>query len=274
MIVRIEGTIDSWIQVRGGELPADAAARIIDGEDFDEVVQEVLGDMPDSVMSEIPGESWLYEGDMEEIIETVKRFASESLSCRLDNSLLDFKTLIVPVGEYTEEGLEDGLELVVCIKDLANHVGKAATKTIVSMHDKQDKMQRKLNERLFFHPGSPNVHGKRSKKSESRYLWTFMDPWKGYYFSAEKTVTTKPKVTFVFFLLSTSFLAFDELHNADGESVDPIAGIVGYALYLQAVVVGDDVPDLCIDDSSDRGIQRLLIEYSSHEYPKVVYPKG
>ena len=268
MIVRIEGTIDSWIEVRGGELPADAAARIIDGEEFDDVVQEVLGDMPDSVMSEIPGESWLYEGDMEEIIEAVKRFASESLSCRLDNSLLDFKTLIVPVGEYTEEGLEDGLELVVCINDLANHVGKAATKTIVSMHDKQDKLQRKLKERLFF------VHGKRSKKSESRYLWTFMDSWKGYYFSAEQTVTTKPKVTFVFFLFSTSFLSFDELHNADGESVDPIAGLADYALYLQAVVVGDDVPDLFIDDISDRGIQRLLIEYSSVEYPKVVYPKG
>ena len=168
MIVRIEGTIGSWIQVRGGELPADAAARIIDGEDFDEVVEEVLGDMPDSVMSEIPGESWLYEGRIEEIIKTVKRFASKSLSCRLDNSLLDFKTLIVPVGEYTEETLDDGLELVVCIKDLANHVDKAATKTILSMHDKQDKMQRKLNERLWFH------HGKRSKKSESRYLWTFM----------------------------------------------------------------------------------------------------
>ena len=75
--------------------------------------------------------------------------------------------------------------------------------------------------------------------------------------------------------MSLGFLAFDELHNGDGESVDPIAGHTGdYALYFQAVVVGDDVPDLCIDDSSDGGIQRLLIDYNSVDYPKVVYSKG
>ncbi len=252
--IRAEAAFSRWIQMRGGELSAEAANRIINGEDFDEVIESCLGDHPDAVESQIPGEYILYESDsIEEIAGILKDFKTDSLTCVADDIPVPFKALIVPLGD-AEEAIEEGNEAFVNIEALPTHIGDLAAKVIATLHSEACDKQDRLYKRLFY---------KRDNDDGPLYLWAFLDDWNGLSLSVEKTVSDDrtPNITFVFFLVSSALPYGDEIVDQDDEAYELIAGQCQYALYMPAIVIGDEVPKLSIEDDSDRGIQRLVIEY-------------
>ena len=258
--IKATAAFSTWIQVRGGKLPAEAANRIMGGEDFDEVIESCLGDHPTAVESQIPGEYWLCESDdIEEIEQVFENFKEDSLSCIANGVTVPFKALIVPLGD-AESVLEEGHEAFVSIRDLPAHIGEPAAKAIATLHHKACELQ----EGLF-------KWCKRLNEDESRYIWVFLDNWKGLWLSAENSFLDNhiPNVTFIFFLVSWGLPFGDEVVDQDGEAYELIAGQRQYSLYMPAIVIGDEAPELSIEDDSDQGIQRLVIEERGD--PVVVY---
>lgn len=258
--IKVTAEFSTWTQVRGGELPAEAANRIIDGKDFDEVIESCLGDHPSAAESQIPGEYWLCESDdIEEIEQVFENFKEDSLSCVANGVTVPFKALIVPLGD-AESVLEEGYEAFVSIEALSTHIGEPAAKAIATLHHKACELQ----EGLF-------KWCKRLNEDESRYIWVFLDNWNGLWLSAENSIsdTHIPNVTFIFFLVSWGLPFGDEVVDQDGEAYELIAGQRQYSLYMPAIVIGDEVPELSIEDDSDQGIQRLVIEERGD--PVVVY---
>jgi hypothetical protein len=187
--IKAAASFSTWTQVRGGELPAEAANRIIDGDDFDEVIESCLGEHPTAAESQIPGEYWLCQSDdIEEIEQVFENFKEDSLSCVANGVTVPFKALIVPLGD-AESVLEEGHEAFVSIEALSIHIGESAAKAIATLHHKACELQERLD-----------TWCRRLNKDESRYIWVYLDNWNGLWLSAENHVsdTHIPNVTFIF----------------------------------------------------------------------------
>lgn len=251
------------IQIKAGLISKSSAKEIINGEEFDGVIEKVCGGDPLSIQSVLPYEDWLAAGDADNLVSNLKRI-SKLTKCDIDGKKTKFENLIIflPTAEGYEETFEEAGLKVATMESITQALGPNSAQKIKDYYDTGSEMQSSLFHTL--------LGGKQMKPV---YLWAILDNFKGTIITATVPLRTgiTPKVTMVYFVAGEVLPSNDEMIDEDDEYFYPIVGQTDLVMTLTGIVVDDEFVVGELDTDHDTGIQRLILEYRGGGNPVVRY---